>query len=283
MDYDIIIVGFGPAGISAGLNASIRGKKVLIIGKKSKALEKSPSIKNYLGFNDIKGSDLYDNFTDHIKNYPVEILDKKIKAVYAMGEYFSVDLGEKMLTSKACIIAAGVDMGKSIEGEDKFFAKGISYCATCDASLYKGKKVVLVGMNDEAIEEANFINKMASQTIFVNPNKKDVKLDDGIEIINKKTVKFIGKLKAESLILEDGEELKADGFFIIKNSSKPESLVPSIEIEDGHIKVNYDMSTNIKGLFACGDITGRPYQINKAVGQGQIAGLNAASFISKNK
>ncbi len=283
MDYDIIIVGFGPAGISAGLNASIRGKKVLIIGKKSKALEKSPSIKNYLGFNDIKGSDLYKNFTDHIKNYPVEILDKKIKAVYAMGEYFSVDLGEKMLRSKSCIIAAGVDMGKSIEGEDKFFAKGISYCATCDASLYKGKKVVLVGMNDEAIEEANFINKMASQTIFVNPNKKDVKLDEGIEIINKKPEKFTGKLKAESLILEDGQELKADGFFIIKNSSKPESLVPSIEIEDGHIKVNYDMSTNIKGLFACGDITGRPYQINKAAGQGQIAGLNAASYISKNK
>lgn len=283
MDYDIIIVGFGPAGISAGLNASIRGKKVLIIGKKSKALEKSPSIKNYLGFNDIKGSDLYKNFTDHIKNYPVEILDKKIKAVYAMGEYFSVDLGDKMLRSKSCIIAAGVDMGKSIEGEDKFFAKGISYCATCDASLYKGKKVVLVGMNDEAIEEANFINKMANQTIFVNPNKKDVKLDEGIEIINKKPEKFTGKLKAESLILEDGQELKADGFFIIKNSSKPESLVPSIEIEDGHIKVNYDMSTNIKGLFACGDITGRPYQINKAAGQGQIAGLNAASFISKNK
>ena len=283
MDYDIIIVGFGPAGISAGLNASIRGKKVLIIGKKSKSLEKSPSIKNYLGFNDIKGSDLYNNFIDHIKNYPVEILDKKIKAVYAMGEYFSVDLGEKMLTSKACIIAAGVDMGKSVEGEDKFFAKGISYCATCDASLYKGKKVVLLGMNDEAIEEANFINKMASQTIFVNPSKKDVKLDEGIEIINKKPEKFTGNLKAESLILEDGQELKADGFFIIKNSSKPESLVPSIEIEDGHIKVNYDMTTNIKGLFACGDITGRPYQINKAAGQGQIAGLNAASFISKNK
>lgn len=283
MDYDIIIVGFGPAGISAGLNASIRRKKVLIIGKKSKALEKSPSIKNYLGFNDIKGSDLYNNFTNHIKNYPVEILDKKIKAVYAMGEYFSVDLGEKMLTSKACIIAAGVDMGKSIEGEDKFFAKGISYCATCDASLYKGKKVVLLGMNDEAIEEANFINKMASQTIFVNPNKKDVKLDDGIEIINKKPEKFTGKLRAESLILEDGQELVADGFFIIKNSSKPESLVPSVEIEDGHIKVNYDMTTNIKGLFACGDITGRPYQINKAAGQGQIAGLNAASFVSKNK
>ena len=278
MDYDLIVVGFGPAGIAAGLNASIRKKKVLIIGKKSKAIEKSPSIKNYLGFKDLEGKDLYQRFIDHIKDYPVEIMDKKIKAVYALGDYFSVDLGDKMLTSKTCILASGVDMGKSIEGEDKFFAKGISYCATCDASLYKGKKVVLVGLNDEAIDEANFINKLAKETIFINPKNKDIDLDHGIKIINKKPKEFIGDMKASSLILEDGEKIDADGFFIIKNSSKPQSLAPSVIIENGHIKVDSNMQTNIKGLFACGDIVGRPYQINKAVGQGQIAGLNAASY-----
>ncbi|MDU2201951.1 MAG: NAD(P)/FAD-dependent oxidoreductase [Anaerococcus hydrogenalis] len=282
MDYDLIIVGFGPAGIAAGLNASIRKKKVLIIGKKSKAIEKSPSIKNYLGFTDIEGKDLYKKFIDHIKNYPIDIMDRKIKAVYAMGEYFSVDLGEEMITSKACVIATGIDMGKSIQGEDKFFAKGISYCATCDASLYKGKKVVLIGLNDEAIEEANFINKVAKETIFINPENKDIKLDKEIKIINKKPKEFTGDMKASCLILDDGEKIEADGFFVIKNSSKPESLVPSVKMEGNHIKVDLDMKTNIRGLFACGDIVGRPYQINKAVGQGQVAGLNAASYISKN-
>ncbi len=282
MDYDLIIVGFGPAGIAAGLNASIRKKKVLIIGKKSKAIEKSPSIKNYLGFTDIEGKDLYKKFIDHIKNFPIDIMDRKIKAVYAMGEYFSVDLGEEMITSKACVIATGIDMGKSIQGEDKFFAKGISYCATCDASLYKGKKVVLIGLNDEAIEEANFINKVAKETIFINPKNKDIKLDQEIKIINKKPKEFVGNMKASCLILDDGEKIEADGFFVIKNSSKPESLVPSVKMEGNHIKVDLDMQTNIKGLFACGDIVGRPYQINKAVGQGQVAGLNAASYISKN-
>lgn len=282
MDYDLIIVGFGPAGIAAGLNASIRKKKVLIIGKKSKAIEKSPSIKNYLGFTDIEGKDLYKKFIDHIKSYPIDIMDRKIKAVYAMGEYFSVDLGEEMITSKACVIATGIDMGKSIQGEDKFFAKGISYCATCDASLYKGKKVVLIGLNDEAIEEANFINKVAKETIFINPKNKDIKLDQEIKIINKKPKEFTGDMKASCLILDDGEKIEADGFFVIKNSSKPESLVPSVKMEGNHIKVDLDMKTNIKGLFACGDIVGRPYQINKAVGQGQVAGLNAASYISKN-
>lgn len=282
MDYDLIIVGFGPAGIAAGLNASIRKKKVLIIGKKSKAIEKSPSIKNYLGFTDIEGKDLYKKFIDHIKNYSIDIMDRKIKAVYAMGEYFSVDLGEEMITSKACVIATGIDMGKSIQGEDKFFAKGVSYCATCDASLYKGKKVVLIGLNDEAIEEANFINKVAKETIFINPKNKDIKLDQEIKIINKKPKEFTGDMKASCLILDDGEKIEADGYFVIKNSSKPESLVPSVKMEGNHIKVDLDMKTNIKGLFACGDVVGRPYQINKAVGQGQVAGLNAASYISKN-
>lgn len=283
MDYDLIVVGFGPAGISAGLNASIRGKKTLIIGKKSKALEKSPSIKNYLAFKDIKGIDLYNKFIDHIKSYPVEIMDKKIKSVYAMGEYFSIDLGDKMLKSKTCIIATGIDMGKTIKGEDKFFAKGISYCATCDASLYKGKKVVIIGLNNEAIDEANFINKIADKTIFINPYKNEVKLDPSIEIVNKNPKEFLGEMKATSLILEGGEKIEADGFFIIKNSSKVESLVPSIKMDENHIKVDINMQTNISGLFACGDIVGRPYQINKAVGQGQIAGLNAVSFINKNK
>lgn len=279
MDYDLIVVGKGPAGISAALNAAIRKNKTLIIGKDSKSLTKSPSIKNYLGFSDIKGSDLNKRFLEQVKSYDIDLMDEKIKSVYAMGDYFAIDLGERMLTSKACVIATGVDMGKTIEGEDEFFAKGISYCATCDAALFKGREVVIVGYNEESIEEAEFINKIASKTTFVNMYKKDIELDSNIEIIDKKPIKFEGDVKAKKLILEDGKMLSADGFFIIKSSSKPESLVPSVKMDDKHILVDRDMKTNIKGLFACGDITGKPYQINKACGEGQIAGLNASSYI----
>lgn len=279
MDYDLIVVGKGPAGISAALNAAIRKNKVLIIGRDSKSVSKSPSIKNYLGFKDIKGIDLYKSFLEQLKDYDIDFKDEKIKAVYAMGDYFAIDLGDKMLKSKACVIATGVDMGKSIEGEDKFFAKGISYCATCDASLYKGREVVVIGYNEESIEEVEFINKVAKKSIFVNMYKKDIELSDDIEIIEKKPLRFDGLVKAESLELEDGTKLKADGFFVIKSSSKPKNLVPSVKMDDKHILVDLNMSTNIKGLFACGDITGKPYQITKACGQGQVAGLNASSYI----
>lgn len=279
MDYDLIVIGRGPAGLAAAYNAAIRKNKVLIIGKESKALSKSQSIKNYLGFKDIKGKDLYDKFIDHIREVDIDIRDEKIKAVYAMGNYFAIDLGESMLNSRSCIIATGVDMGKSIEGEDEFFAKGISYCATCDASLYKGKSVVVIGYNEESIEEAEFISKISKEVYFVNMYKKDIKLSSTIKIIEKKPKRFLGSIKASSLEFEDGEKILADGFFIIKSSSKPKNLVPSVKMDDKHILVDRNMQTNIRGLFACGDITGKPYQINKATGEGQIAGLNASTYI----
>lgn len=279
MDYDLVVVGRGPAGIAAALNAAIRKNKVLIIGKDSKALSKSPSIKNYLGFTDIKGSDLNKKFLEQIKDYDIDMKDEKIKSVYAMGDYFAIDFGSYMLKSKACIIASGIDMGKSIEGEDKFFAKGISYCATCDAALYKNREVVVIGYNEESIEEVEFINKVSSKTTFINCYKKDMNLSSDIKVIDNKPLKFHGNLKAESLELDGGDKIKADGFFIIKSSSKPKSLVPSVKMDDKHILVDRDMKTNISGLFACGDITGKPYQINKACGEGQVAGLNASSYI----
>ena len=218
MDYDVIVVGKGPAGLAASINLAIRKKSVLIIGKDSKSIEKTPSIKNYLGFDDIKGADLYKKFLDHLDKYPIDVRDEKIKSVYAMGDYFAIDLGEEILKSKACIIASGIDMGKSIENEDKFFAKGISYCATCDASLYKGKDVVLVGYNEESLEEVEFIAKIAKNTTFVNMYKKDIQVSDKIKVIKKRPKKFNGDIKAQSLELEDGSILKADGFFIDRKS-----------------------------------------------------------------
>ena len=111
---------------------------------------------------------------------------------------------------------------------------------------------------------------------------RDVKLNENIDLIQGEIPQgFDGGLKAEKLIFKSGKEIEADGFFIIKDSSKADRLVPSIKMEDGHILVDKNMASSIKGLFAAGDITGKPYQIMKAVGEGQIAALTAASFLSK--
>lgn len=279
--YDIAIIGQGPAGLSALLNAKVRNKTVVVFGEDSKALTQTSSIKNYPGFEDISGEDLNQKFKNGLKNFDYQINYKKVSQVYAMGDYFAIeDETHEIIEASSCIIATGRVINKDIKNEGKFFAKGLSYCATCDASLYKGKNVVLIGYNEESIEEANFTSEIVGKLSFVNMYKKNINLNDRIDLIEgKKPVEFKGENKVESLVFDDGSEISADGFFIIKDSSKPDRLVPSVKTDGPHILVNKNMETNIRGLFAAGDVTGLPYQIGKAVGEGQTAALNAVKYI----
>ena len=282
MRYDLAIIGAGPAGLSALLNAKIRNKSVIIFGTDSPNLEKSESIKNYLGFGDVSGKELNDAFKKSLKAYDYDKSDQKVQQVYAMGDYFGLMLkNNDMVEATSVIVATGIELKKDLINEDKFFAKGVSYCATCDAALYKGKKVLVIGYNEESLEEANFTSEIVDELIFVNMYKDDIKLNDSIEVINGEVPEeFIGEDRASVLKFKSGKEIAADGFFIIRDSSKPSRLVPSIETDDEHIIVHDNCRTNIRGLYAAGDVAGRPYQINKSVGQGQVAALDAAKYIS---
>ena len=282
MRYDLAIIGAGPAGLSALLNAKIRNKSVIIFGTDSPSLENSESIKNYLGFGDVSGKELNDAFKKSLDPYDYEKSDQKVQQVYAMGDYFGLMLkNNDMVEATSVIVATGIELKKDMINEDKFFAKGVSYCATCDAALYKGKKVLVIGYNEESLEEANFTSEIVDELIFVNMYKDDIKLNDSIEVISGEVpVEFIGEDRASVLKFKSGKEISADGFFIIRDSSKPSRLVPSIETDDEHIIVHDNCRTNIRGLYAAGDVAGRPYQINKSVGQGQVAALDAAKYIS---
>lgn len=282
MRYDLAIIGAGPAGLSALLNAKIRNKSVIIFGTDSPSLENSESIKNYLGFGDVSGKELNEAFKKSLEAYDYDKSDQKVQQVYAMGDYFGLMLkNNDMVEATSVIVATGIELKKDLINEDKFFAKGVSYCATCDAALYKGKKVLVIGYNEESLEEANFTSEIVDELIFVNMYKDDIKLNDSIEVINGEVpVEFIGEDRASVLKFKSGKEISADGFFIIRDSSKPSRLVPSIETDDEHIIVHDNCRTNIRGLYAAGDVAGRPYQINKSVGQGQVAALDAAKYIS---
>lgn len=282
MRYDLAIIGAGPAGLSALLNAKIRNKSVIIFGTDSPSLVNSESIKNYLGFGDVSGKELNDAFKKSLEAYDYDKSDQKVQQVYAMGDYFGLMLkNNDMVEATSVIVATGIELKRDLINEDKFFAKGVSYCATCDAALYKGKKVLVIGYNEESVEEANFTSEIVDELIFVNMYKDDIKLNDSIKVISGDVpVEFIGEDRASILKFKSGAEISADGFFIIRDSSKPSRLVPSIETDDQHIIVHDNCRTNIRGLYAAGDVAGRPYQINKSVGQGQVAALDAAKYIS---
>lgn len=278
--YDLAIVGSGAAGISAAINAKLRNKNIIVFGNKdlSAKLVKAPMIDNYLGLPEITGIQLKDKFIKHATDMGVEVTAEKINNIYAMGDYFALMSNDKEYEATAVIVATGIEFSKPLPGELEYLGNGVSYCATCDASFYKGKVVTVIGYNQESVEEANFINEVVEKTYFVPMFKGNVALNKDIEIIQGEPVRIQGADKANLLILKD-REIKTDAVFILKDSVSPEQLVPGLEMDGLHIKVNRKMETNLEGLYAAGDISGKPYQYMKAAGEGQIAALNAVGFI----
>ncbi|MDP4179198.1 MAG: NAD(P)/FAD-dependent oxidoreductase [Bacillota bacterium] len=278
--YDIAVVGSGPAGLSAAINAKIRNKSIILFGNSelSNKILKAPKINNYLGLESITGEHLKDKFLSQLKAMDIEITAERINNIYAMGDYFTLMVNDKTYEASAVIIAAGVEFSKPLEGEMEFLGRGVGYCATCDAPLYKGKTVTVIGYNKEAAEEADFISELVNKVKFVPMFRENFKMNSNVEIVNGVPISIQGTNKVDKLILKD-REIITDAVFILKDSVRPEQLVPGLEMDEMHIKVNRKMETNLPGLYAAGDITGKPYQYMKSAGEGQVASLNAVSYL----
>jgi thioredoxin reductase (NADPH) len=283
--YDIAIVGSGPAGLSAAINAKIRNKDIIMFGSKnlSTKLEKAPKVNNYLGFYEITGMDLKEQFENHITSMNIDIKPERINTIYAMGEYFALAVNEKMYEAKVVILAMGIEYTKPLKGEEEYLGRGVGYCATCDAPLYKGKVVTIIGYNKEAEEEANYVSELAEKIFYVPMYKANYNLKRGnIEIVDDKPIEIQGDDRVRNVILKNGT-IVTDGVFVLKDSVSPNQLVPGLLMENDHIKIDLNMNTNIQGCFAAGDCTGKPYQYMRAAGQGQVAALSAVSYLDSLK
>ncbi|MDU4936149.1 MAG: NAD(P)/FAD-dependent oxidoreductase [Peptostreptococcaceae bacterium] len=282
--YDLAIIGSGPAGLSAALNAKIRKKSFIIFGTKelSGKLTKAEKINNYLGFYGKGGKEIRDEFMNHLESMDIEITEEKINNIYAMGDYYSLMANDKVYEASAVILSTGVNFGKPFKGEEEYLGKGVGYCATCDAPLYKDKVVTIIAYNKHDEDEANFIGTIASKVYYIPMYKEEVEVDDAIEIINDIPLEIQGNMKAEKLVLKKSE-IDTDGIFILRDSISPGQLVPGLELDGNHVKVDRKMQTNLKGCFAAGDIVGTPYQYIKSAGEGNIAALSAVSYIDELK
>ncbi|MBZ9609481.1 NAD(P)/FAD-dependent oxidoreductase [Clostridium estertheticum] len=280
--YDIAIIGTGPAGLEAAISAKIRNKNIIIFGSKelSPKLVKAAKVNNFLGFYNVSGKDLKNEFAAHVAAMGIGIVNERINNVYAMGDYFALMVNEKIYEAKAIILATGIEYTKALKGEEEFLGKGVGYCATCDAPLYKGKTVVIVGYNKESEEETNYVSELSGKTYYIPMYKGEYDLNSSVEIIKNKPLEIVGEDVVTKVILEKGE-ITTDGIFMLRDSVSPSQLVPGLEIEEGHIKVDRSMKTNIEGCFAAGDCIGKPYQYIKAAGEGLVAALSAVSYLDK--
>lgn len=284
--FDIAIIGSGPAGASAAVNAKIRNKNIIVFGydNLSNKLVLAPRIDNYLGFFNITGKELSGKFKKHLDDMDINITTERINNIYAMGDYFTLMVNEKAYEARTIILATGMQSGKLIDGEDRYLGRGVGYCATCDAPLYKGKKVSIIGYNKEAEEEANYVSELASDVYYFPMYKGGLNLNDSIKIINEKPKEIFGDGSVKGIKLKNkDEDIECEGVFVLRDSISPGQLVPGLEVVENHIVVNRNMETNIKGAYAAGDCVGKPYQYLKAMGEGQVAALNAVTYLDSLK
>ena len=280
--YDIAIVGSGPGGLEAAITAKIRNKDIILFGNKDLSLKitKAAEIKNYLGFPDITGENLAKAYNEHLQKMDININYSRINAVYAMGDYFVLQSADEMFEAKSVIISTGVVTGKTVPGENENLGRGVSYCATCDAALYKGKEAIVVGYSSKEEEEVIFLAEKAKKVTYLALYKNVTFLADNIEVIEGRRPREIIKNEDSLTLVTNKGSYTADGVFFLRDAISPEKLVPGLLIEEGHITVDRSMRTNIEGVFACGDITGKPYQYMKAAGEGNVAALSAVSYLA---
>lgn len=315
--YDIAIIGTGPAGISAAITATIRNKKIILFGSRelSDKIRKAHLIQNYLGFPECRGEDLCNAFAAHLEKMGIEITEEKINAVYPMGETFALQtMKNEMHQARSVILACGMVQGKLLPGEEELVGRGVSYCATCDAPLYRGRSVAVIGYSPEAEEEVNFLSEVASEVLYFPVYRDEPKVSESVKVVWQIPQAILNKEAAEEAFslaqadpakssakdLASGEALSvdalkqgqlavqttkgtflADGIFVLRSSVPAGQMIPGIEMDGEHVKVNLQMETSVLGCFACGDITGRPYQYVKAAGQGNVAVLSAVSYLDQ--
>jgi len=269
---DIAVIGAGPAGFSAALNARKRERSVVVIGQNTGWLTHAERIDNYAGMPGVSGADMLAVMRDQAQAMGAELRSGVVHQVIDMGGTFALSLGADFVEARKIILCTGAAQPKLLPGEERLLGCGVSYCGTCDAMLYRGKNVAVIGEGAEAVSEANFLMNVCAQvTYYGDP---DEKLDRRIEMRAEKPEEITGDLRVSGLIA-GGQETAFDGVFIFRETMVLSSLMPGIDTDGAFIRVNRQMKTSLPGVFAAGDCTGLPLQVAKAVGEGCIAALCA--------
>lgn len=266
MSHDIAVIGGGPAGLSAAINARVRNKTVLVVGNdyRESPLYRAERVDNYLGMPGLTGAQLLDAYQRHAEDMGVEFRHGRVLNIMPMEHTCYLSIGTDMEEAGAVILATGVSRGKKFPGEAEFLGRGVSYCATCDGMLYRGKAVAVLGYSDSARQEAEFLERIGCRvTYFDRPRT--------CEIHGEETVRSVTC---------DGQSTDVDCVFILRPALAPTDLFPGLETEKGFVAVDRRMATNLPGLFAAGDCTGGPLQAAKAAGEGLIAGQSAAAYVA---
>lgn len=279
--YDVAIIGTGPAGLSAAINLKLHNKEIIWFGFRdmSVKVEKSEKIANYPGVPMTSGAELNALFKAQAEELGLEIEDKKVTNIMPAGDYFMLLANNDMYEAKAVLFAIGSVPARGFTGESEFLGRGVSYCATCDGFLYQGKTIAVFCGDKRYEHEVEYLAGVAEK-VYLSTSYRDTSIDlPNVELLSGGIREINGDLKVRSIKLASGDNLDVDGVFILRNAVAPATIMPGLELDGPHIAVNRQCETNLAGCYAAGDCTGRPYQITKAVGEGNIAAHAILEYI----
>ena len=282
--YDVIILGGGPAGVSASLYCKRGNINVLMIYDEDSGLNWAHKIDNYYGFeNGISGKELFESGIKQAKNIGVELAQEEVVKIEKLKDSFEVTTESNSYESKAIILAMGAKKNTlDIQGIEEFEGRGISYCAICDGFFFRNKDVAVIGSGNYAISETNDLINVANKiTILTNGEEAPDFRADNVDVVTKNIKEISGDNKVEEIRFDDGSTIKAQGVFIAQGTAGASEFAKKLGIatKNDKIVVDENMNTNIKGVFACGDCTGGLLQVSKAVYEGTKAGLAVVEYL----
>ena len=283
--YDVLVIGAGPAGISAGIYAKRAGASVVILYYGESNLEKAHKVDNYYGFKDgIDGKELYQAGIKQAQNLDIEVKNEEVFGIKKEDNIFYTYTDHSQYQSKTVIIATGnKKMETNINGIQDFEGKGVSYCAICDGFFFKNKNVAVIGNGKYALSEAEHLKHIV-KSITILTNGENLIENKDFEVNTKKIRAVYGENKLQSVEFEDGTSMALDGIFIAMGEAGGVDFAKKMGVilKGNSVEVDENMKTNIDGLYSCGNVVGGLLQICKATYEGAIAGLSAIKYAKNN-
>jgi thioredoxin reductase (NADPH) len=294
MIADVVVIGSGPAGIQAAIHSSRKKVSTVLIGKITNSALFGTHIENYFGVSGaVEGSTLLVNSVVQAKEFGCTVVEQNVMTISQSNGIFTmtVESGEE-ITAKAVVLATGLSRKKlNIPGEKEFYGKGVSYCASCDCNFYKGVPIAIVGNDSEAAADAELMTKYASKVYWLtespsaDPSLVKKAVDAGVEIIPSFPIGISGSASVETMTLKGRTDIAVKGVFIELGGRSSVDIAMDLGLmpeADDTLKIDGACATSVVGVYACGDITGKPWQVAKAVGEGAIAGSSAAEYAKRS-
>lgn len=303
MDADVAIIGLGPAGLQAAIHAARKKVKVVVMGKNEASALNKAEVENYFGIPSTDGKELLRIGQEQARKFGAELYEEDVVKLVKEGDRFRiVTEADREVLARVVILATGISRAKlNVPGEKEFLGKGVSYCASCDAGFFRDRPVAVIGEGSEAAESALLLTEYASKVTWVHrelrvapqllEKVKRTAVETGVkrtavEMVGGNPTRIVGEGTVTGLELEDGRRLDIQGVFVTLGAKGSMDLALEVGIlpdPSGRIKVDENCLTEMEKLFACGDVTGTPWQLARAVGQGCVAGDSAAKIVRQEK